>query len=52
MYIYICVCVCVCVFVRLSPQDFHLIPGGFCYIPGEKFTAKSRPRDVFEICSF
>ena len=29
----------VCLFVRLSPQDVHIIPCGFCYLPGEKFTA-------------
>ena len=31
------------VFVRFFPQDFLIIPGGFCYLPGEKFTARSHP---------
>ena len=35
--------------VRFSPQDFHIIPGGFCYLPGEKFTAMSHPGKLFKI---
>ena len=37
--------------MRLSPQDFHITPGGFCYLPCEKFTARSHPRKFlkFEI---
>ena len=37
------------VFVSFSPQDFHIIPGGFCYLPGEKFTARSQPGKFFKI---
>ena len=36
--------------MRFSPQDFHIIPGGFCYLPGGKFTARSRK--FFKIWSF
>ena len=39
-------------FVRLSPQDFHIIPGGFRYLPCEKFTARSHPRKFFKILNF
>ena len=52
MEIYVCVFYlkeCVCAFVRFSPQDFHFIPGGFCFLPGEKFTARSHPGNFFEI---
>ena len=44
-YIYICAYVSIynSVFVSFSPQDFHIIPGGFCYLPGDKFTASSHP---------
>ena len=37
------------VLVSFSPQDFHIIPGGVCYLPGETFTTRSHPGNVFEI---
>ena len=40
------------VFVRFSPQDFHIISGGFCYFPGEKFAASSHPGKFFKIQNF
>ena len=36
-------------FVRFSPQDFHIIPRGFCYLPVVKFTARFHPGKFFEI---
>ena len=35
----VCVFVCVCVF----------IPGGFFYLPGKKFAARSQPGKFFKI---
>ena len=55
MEIYVCVFYlkeCVFAFVRFSPQDFHFIPGVFCYLPCEKFTARSHPGNFFEIWNF
>ena len=56
IYIYINGNICVLflfktvyLFVRFSPQDVHIIPCGFCYLPGEKFTARSYPGKFFEI---
>ena len=31
------------VFVSFSQQDFHIIPGGVCCLPGETFTTRSHP---------
>ena len=50
--------ICVCVFmensvlVSFSRQDFHIIPGGVCYLPGETFTTRSHPGNFFEIWNF
>ena len=33
-------------------EVFHVILGGVCYIPGEKFTARSHPGKVFKIWNF
>ena len=57
IYIYIWGYMCVffiynSVFVRFSPQDFHIIPGEFRYLPGEKFTARSHSENFFKIWNF
>ena len=49
MAIYVCVFFLNSVFVMFSPQDFYIIPGVFCYLPGEKFTARPHPGKFFEI---
>ena len=55
IYIYIYIEIEMCVFmensvlVSFSPQDFHIIPGGVCYLPGETFTTRSHPGNFFEI---
>ena len=40
--IYVC-------FIFKTPHDFRIISGKFCYLPGEKFTARSHPRTFFKI---
>ena len=40
--IYVC-------FIFKTPHDFRIISGKFCYLPGEKFTARSHPGTFFKI---
>ena len=44
MYIYIYIYI----YIRFSPQDVHIISVGFCYLPGEKFTARCHPEDFLK----
>ena len=40
---------CVCEVFLAGMQEFHIIPDGFCYLPGEKFTARFHPGKIFKI---
>ena len=54
IYIYIYIWGYICVFYLKQCEAlptlfyyFHIIPGGFCYLPCEKFTARSHPGKIF-----
>ena len=57
IYIYIYIYIYTYLFIHLSyiyirfssPQDFHIIPVGFYYLPGEKLNARSHPGKFFKI---
>ena len=46
MGVYVCV-IYMCL-VRFSPQDFHIIPGGFCYLLGENLLLCLTPENFFK----
>ena len=50
MGVYVCV-IYMCL-VRFSPQDFHIIPGGFCYLLGENLLLCLTPENFFKFDSF